>query len=92
MYVHNTLEMTFLNVKGIQFSSLLIYLVRVSHKYTDNVIPVWQSLRNWSLLPLALVCVYLPSAHRQCHSLLEQEEEISNVCSTATQEPPIAIY
>ena len=67
-----------------------IYLVGDSHKI-DNVIPEWQSRRHWKFLPLALVrndIVYSPSARRQCHSLLEQEEEISNACSTATQERP----
>ena len=40
-------------------------------------------------LPLARVrndIVYEPEASRQCHSLQEQEEEISNACETATQE------
>ena len=40
-------------------------------------------------LPLARVrndIVYEPEASRQCHSLREQEEEISNACETATQE------
>ena len=52
-------------------------------------VPGWQSSRHWKFLPLARVrndIVYEPKASRQCHSLREQEEEISNACSTATQE------
>ena len=56
-----------------------IYLVGVSHKYWQchSWVAVSQTLK---FLPLALVrndIVYSPSARRQCHSLLEQEEEIS---------------
>ena len=56
-----------------------IYLVGVSHKYWQchSWVAVSQTLK---FLPLALVrndIVYSPPARRQCHSLLEQEEEIS---------------
>ena len=75
----HTLEMMFLNIKGFQFSFVLIYLVGVSHKYWQchSWVAVSQTLK---FLPLALVrndIVYSPPARRQCHSLLEQEEEIS---------------
>ena len=51
----------------------------VSHKYWQchSWVAVSQTLK---FLPLALVrndIVYSPPARRQCHSLLEQEEEIS---------------
>ena len=52
-------------------------------------VPGWQSSRHWKFLPLARVwndIVYEPKASIQCHSLQEQEEEISNACETATQE------
>ena len=55
------------------------FTIHISHKYWQchSWVAVSQTLK---FLPLALVrndIVYSPPARRQCHSLLEQEEEIS---------------
>ena len=75
-------------------SNWLIYLVGVSHKYWQchSWVAVSQTLK---FLPLALVrndIVYSPPARRQCHSLLEQEEEISMSARLPPRNGPFPKY
>ena len=71
-----------------------IYLVGVSHKYWQchSWVAVSQTLK---FLPLARVrndIVYEPEASRQCHSLQEQEEEISMSARLPPRNDIVSIY
>ena len=90
----HTLEMMFLNIKGFQFSFVLIYLVGVSHKYWQchSWVAVSQTLKFLSLALVRNDIVYSPPARRQCHSLLEQEEEILMSARLPPRNDTVSIY